>query len=152
VGATALAGIARATGLLVAIVLVAANGFFVGAMRRDRRHLALVLDEHGTVVGLITLEDILEELVGEIEDEFDPAASDFIRSRDGGLRIDGAAPVRLVAERLGMTVEGPHEATIGGHVTERLGRLPEPGEEIVVDGARLTAVAVDDTRIAELQT
>jgi CBS domain containing-hemolysin-like protein len=121
------------------------------AMRRDRRHLAPWLDEHGTVVGLITLEDILEERVGEIEDEFDPHTRELIRAGDGGLRIDGAAPLRLVAERLGMDVDAPHEATIGGHVAERLGRLPDPDEVVDIDGARLTVLAVDDTRITALR-
>lgn len=96
-------------------------------MRRERRHLALVLDEHGTVVGLVTLEDVLEELVGEIEDEFDPAdRGELVRAVDGGLRIDGSASVRVVAEALGVVVDGPHEATWGGIWSNCSGGCPSP--------------------------
>jgi CBS domain containing-hemolysin-like protein len=110
-----------------------------------------VLDEHGTVVGLISMEDILEEIVGEIEDEFDAHARELIRPEEGGLRIDGGAPLRLVAERLGMEIETPHEATIGGHIAERLGRVPEPDELITVDGAQLRVIGTDGTRITALR-
>jgi magnesium and cobalt exporter, CNNM family len=121
-------------------------------MRRDRRHLALVLDEHGTVVGLITLEDILEELVGEIEDEFDPRVRDLIRREGDSLWIDGSAPVRLVAECLRAPDELVHEATIGGHLVEQLGRIPEPGEVVRFGPAALEVLEVDDTRIVALKT
>lgn len=121
-------------------------------MRRERRHLALVLDEHGTVVGLVTLEDVLEELVGEIEDEFDPAdRGELVRAVDGGLRIDGSASVRVVAEALGVVVDGPHEATVGGYLVELLGRMPEPGEVVQLGGAELRVLAVDEARIIALE-
>jgi CBS domain containing-hemolysin-like protein len=121
-------------------------------MRGQRRHISLVLDEHGTVIGLLTLEDILEELVGEIEDEFDVAEQQLVRREDGGLCIDGAASLRAVAERLGIAVEGPHEATIGGHVVEELGRVPAVGEHVEIAGVGLEVTGVDDVRITELRT
>src|SRR6185437_9791175 len=114
-------------------------------MRRERRHIALVHDEHGTVVGLVTLEDILEEIVGEIEDEFDPEEREPIRVVGDTTRIDGAASAREVAERLGFTLEGHHETTIGGYLSEELGRVPQPGEEVELHGRRFRVLAVDET-------
>jgi CBS domain containing-hemolysin-like protein len=119
-------------------------------MRRERRHIGLVHDEHGTVVGLVTLEDILEEIVGEIDDEFDPERRDAFR-RDGDVVvIDGAAPAREVADRLGLELEGHHETTIGGYLSEELGRVPRPGEEIALHGRRFKVLGVDGTLVTEL--
>src|SRR3954454_3702762 len=119
-------------------------------MRRERRHLGLVHDEHGTVVGLVTLEDILEEIVGEIEDEFDPERTDPIRFDGDTVIVDGAASAREVAERLGFELEGHHETTIGGYLSEELGRVPRAGEEVVLHERRFKVLGVDGTLVTEL--
>jgi CBS domain containing-hemolysin-like protein len=119
-------------------------------MRRERRHIALVHDEHGTVVGLVTLEDILEELVGEIEDEFDPEHREPIRDEDGVLVVDGDATTREVADRLGFELEPHHETTIGGYLSEELGRVPRPGEEIALHGLHFEVRGVEGTLVTEL--
>jgi len=120
-------------------------------MRRDRRHVALVLDEHGTAVGLLSLEDILEEIVGEIEDEHDRAVDEGIREDDDGWRTTGTAPLRAVAAATGMEVDAPHEATIGGHLLEALGRVPDAGEVIELDGRTVEVIGADGAQITELR-
>ena len=120
-------------------------------LRAERRHVALVVDEHGTTVGLVSLEDVLEELVGEIEDEFDPRTEELFLERDGALFVRGSAPLHLVAERVGLELDGAHESTIGGHVLEQLGRLPEAAESVAIDGRTAEIVAVADGRIVELR-
>jgi CBS domain containing-hemolysin-like protein len=122
-------------------------------LRRARHHIALVVDEHGTTIGLVTLEDILEEIVGEIEDEFDlePEPGEWI-TRDGDtIVVRGTAPIHLVALELGLEIENPDEATIGGHVLELLGRIPKPGEIVDVDGRQAEVTEVDDARVLELR-
>lgn len=118
-------------------------------MRRERRHVALVVDEHGTVTRLLTLEDVLEELVGEIDDEFDTAAEQLVHREDGELRLDGSVPVRPVARELGLTLDAPHETTLNGHLIEHLGRVPHTGETIELEGARLEVLA-GDTQISQV--
>jgi len=120
-------------------------------LRKLREHFALVVDEHGTVVGLITLEDVLEEIVGEIEDEFDPEEKEPMREEPDGTVVAGWAPVRLVEERLGVEFSDHHEATLGGVVLEHLGRLPEEGEEVELAGVRFAVLGARDARIQELR-
>ena len=119
-------------------------------LRRDRHHVALVVDEHGTTVGLVTLEDVIEEIVGEIEDEFDSEKAELIESNRDFVRVAGSASLRLVADELGAVIADPHEATIGGHVLELLGRVPGTGEVIELDGHRAEVTGVDGAQITEL--
>jgi CBS domain containing-hemolysin-like protein len=119
-------------------------------MRERRLHVGLVHDEHGTVIGLLTMEDILEELVGEIEDEFDERQEDLFSERDGRLEVDGQAPVRAVADRLGAELHEHHETTVGGYLSEQLGRVPDVGEVVECLGRDVEILAVEETRILRL--
>jgi CBS domain containing-hemolysin-like protein len=120
-------------------------------LRQRRQHLALVVDEFGTTVGLVTLEDILEEIVGEFEEEEDGEHEDDIR-RDGDvLVVAGTAPLGDVEDALGIEIENSGEATIGGHLVEALGRVPEAGEVVSMEGLEVTVTAVDEARIVELR-
>jgi CBS domain containing-hemolysin-like protein len=119
-------------------------------MRERRVHLALVHDEHGTVIGLLSMEDILEELVGEIEDEFDPDRAELFHEQNGRLWVNGEAPVRALAARLDFELEGHHETTVGGYLSEPLARVPSHGEVVESHGHRFEILAVEETRITEV--
>jgi len=145
---TVLEELARSLGRVSESMLL---GELLRELRREKRHMALVIDEHGTTVGLVTLEDVLEELVGEIEDEFDAEQARLI-TRDGDeVVVEAHAPLRLLAEELGLEVADHHEATIGGHVLERLGRMPPVGETVSLDGFVAEVVAVGDGRLERLR-
>jgi CBS domain containing-hemolysin-like protein len=113
-------------------------------------HLALVVDEYGTVCGLVTIEDVLEEIVGEIVDEHDDEAPAIESLGDGRWRVDGGANVYDLGEQLG--VELPDEAwdTVGGLVLAQLGRLPRVGDRVRLDGVELTVSARRGRRVVEV--
>jgi CBS domain containing-hemolysin-like protein len=120
-------------------------------MRKRRQHMALVVDEFGTTVGLVTLEDILEEIVGEFEEEEDGEHPAEIRRDGDELVCAGTAPLGDVEDALGVDLENAGEATIGGHVVELLGRIPDAGEVVDVEGLSVAISAVDEARIVELR-
>lgn len=117
--------------------------------KRRKAHLAIVLDEFGGTAGLVTMEDLLEELVGEILDEHDEALV-APRSQAGDTVIDGSMPITDVNERLGVTVPAEEYTTIGGFVFGALGRLPVVGDHVSAGGAHLTVKSMDGRRISEL--
>jgi len=120
-------------------------------LRRRHQHIALVADEHGTTTGLVTLEDVLEELVGEIEDEFDTSASEQFTLDGNAYVIDGRASIQMLDQELGVKIGEPHEATVGGHLVEVLGRVPDVGEKIELDGYDVEVCDVDEARIIKLR-
>jgi CBS domain containing-hemolysin-like protein len=123
-------------------------------MRNDRRQIAIVLDEYGGVAGLVTLEDLLEELVGAIDDEHDvPTPPDPVRSvGESRYEVDATLAVEALNERLGLHLPTDGEyLTVGGLAFHSLGRVPEPGETFRADGAQITVVDVKDHRIRRLR-
>ena len=120
-------------------------------MQKETYHLAIVVDEFGGTAGLVTLEDLIEELVGEIVDEFDVEEQPVQRLENGELSVSARLPVDEVNEMVdGRLPEGPWD-TVGGLVFDVLGHVPEPGEEITVDGLRLVADRVNGRRIERVR-
>ena len=104
--------------------------------RANRNHLAIVIDEFGRVAGLVTIEDVLEQIVGEIEDEFDVEEDegDIFALADGTWRVSGDTPVERVAESFGIELDDSGFETIGGLVSHSLGRVPRRGERHELQG------------------
>jgi putative hemolysin len=119
--------------------------------RRGSQHMAIVVDEYGTTVGIVTLEDLLEEIVGEIEDEFDLPDESVEKLADGRMRIDGTYPIDDFNEQFGRSLPIEDYHTVGGFVFGMLGRQPEPGDEVEHDGCRFTVLEVEGSRIERLE-
>jgi len=120
-------------------------------MRRSGVHFAVVKDEHGGTDGIATLEDVLEELVGEIRDEHDAEEHPPVReTAPGSWVVRGDVAVLEVNDRLGMSLEAEEAHTIGGLIAELLGRLPREGEAVEGGGVRLVAARVSGRRVLEV--
>jgi CBS domain containing-hemolysin-like protein len=118
--------------------------------QRRKLQMAIVIDEWGSVEGLITIEDVLEELVGEIQDEFDRDEAAIEQLGDGIYAIDGRIPIDDVNERFGLEIQEEDFETIGGYVLGALGRSPEAGDTIETANATLNVKAVDGARVSML--
>jgi CBS domain containing-hemolysin-like protein len=120
--------------------------------QRRKVHIAIVLDEYGGTAGLVTIEDLLEEIVGEIQDEYDEEEPLIERIDDDRARVDGRAAVEDLLEIWDVkTLEDDDEYdTVGGLVYHRIGGIPVPGDEVRVDGLRLTVETTDGRRVGKV--
>ncbi|PSP76887.1 cobalt transporter [Halobacteriales archaeon QS_1_68_20] len=120
----------------------------LGAFQDEQSQMAAVIDEWGAFEGIVTVEDVVEVVVGQLRDEFDAAEREpTIERRDGRYLIDGGVPLTEVNDELDVAFESEDFGTIGGLILERLGRAPERGDRVTVDGYVLAVDAVDDARI-----
>jgi magnesium and cobalt exporter, CNNM family len=119
-------------------------------MQREKFHVALVTDEYGSVVGLVTLEDLLEELVGEIEDEFDRAEPDIAQVAENVFRVDGKVAIDEVNDLFDVELPDEEWDTVGGLMLGLLGSIPKEGEEVSFQGLVFKAERVDGRRISKV--
>jgi putative hemolysin len=119
--------------------------------RKQNQHIAVVVDEYGAMQGIVTLEDLLEEIVGEIEDEFDLPDESVERLDDTHIRIDGTFPIDDFNEQFGTEIEVEDYHTMAGMVFGEIGHAPEVGDEVTVDGLVLRVVEIEGSRIQRLE-
>ena len=119
--------------------------------RREKQHMAVVIDEYGDMEGIVTLEDLLEEIVGDIEDEFDLPDTSVERIDETRIRIDGTYTIDDFNEEFGTELAQEDFNTMAGLVFGELGRAPEVGDEVRVDGLCLTVLEIDGSRILKIE-
>jgi len=122
----------------------------LGQFRENRQHIAIVLDEFGGTAGLVTLEDLLEEIVGEVSDPFDRITPEIQTMPDGTVMINGLALIEEVNQHLSLNLVDPDYDTIAGYVLGKLGRIPRIGDIVEGEGVRLRVESMDGLRIARL--
>ncbi len=121
--------------------------------RSNRNHIAIVVDEYGGVAGLVTIEDVLEQIVGEIEDEydFDETEDNIIREQDGAFRVKASTEIDDFNQTLGAHFSDDEFDTVGGLVVSRFGHLPKRGESVSFDGFKFTVLRADSRRLHTLR-
>ena len=119
--------------------------------QRSRVHMAIVVDEYGGVSGLVTIEDLLEEIVGEIHDEFDVEDPEVISLDTGELLMDAGVSIDQLFDLTGVNLEGDGYDTVGGFLYERLGKIPKVGDSVVQDSLSIEVMSASGRRLKKLQ-
>ncbi|SHI30010.1 HlyC/CorC family transporter [Clostridium intestinale] len=120
-------------------------------MKKSRNHMAVVLDEYGGTVGIVTIEDLLEEIVGEIEDEYDELEEEIEVVKEDEYIVDGRIRLDDLSELIGVKMESEEFDSIGGFVIGQLGRIPEPKEEVSYENMRFVVEEIDKNRIKKVR-
>lgn len=121
-------------------------------MQKHRTQIAVVVDEYGGTEGIVTLEDLIEDILGNIQDEYDDEEDEIRRLDDGKYTVDGSTSLEDVEELTGVSLTESDSETVAGFILDRLGRIPSTGEQPSVesDGLRFTALNTDERRITEV--
>ena len=118
---------------------------------KERAHLAMVVDEFGDPAGLVFLDNVIEELVGDIQDEFDSESSAFTRVNDDEFIVEGAITLNELSDHVpAVELESGEVTTVGGYITQQLGHLPEPGEAIEIEGYEAKVTSTDGRRVGQV--
>jgi magnesium and cobalt transporter len=123
----------------------------LNVFRSERVHIAIVVDEYGGTSGLITIEDLLEEIVGDIQDEYDLEADQVEPQEDGSILVDGRVNVEELEEFFGLEIPRDKFDTVGGYLFHLMGHVPAPGEKISDNGLVLLVVESDERRISRVR-
>jgi CBS domain containing-hemolysin-like protein len=119
--------------------------------RKKRVHLAIVVDEYGGTSGLLTIEDLLEEIVGDIQDEYDTEEEWLLEEESGSIVVDGRLPIEDLEEHFGIRIERDKFDTVGGLVFHLTGRIPSSGEVVTAGNVRITVLDADERRVIRLR-
>ena len=117
----------------------------------SKQHFAFVIDEHGTLQGFVTLENVLEQIVGAVQDEFDLEAPDIVPDGPGRFLVQGGMSLDRLARKRGLDWTSREVSTLSGYVTEKLGRVPVEGERAELEGASVEVIAVENSRATALR-
>lgn len=120
-------------------------------MKKTRNHLSIVLDEYGGTVGIITIEDLIEEIVGDIEDEYDEHNEMIEVVKEDEYIVDGSAKLDDISDLIGVIMESEELDSVGGLVIEELGRIPEEKEEVLINNIRFVVEEVEKNRIKKIR-
>lgn len=116
--------------------------------RRNKTHMAIVVDEFGGTAGLVTIQDVLEEIVGDVSETLDEDEVDIALQDDGSVLINGKMPLTDLNARFGLDLEDPHHVTLGGLVFDEIGRRPRIGDDVEAEGVHFRVEALDGLRVA----
>lgn len=120
-------------------------------MKKTRNHMAIVLDEYGGTVGIITIEDLIEEIVGDIEDEYDEHNEIIKVVKEDEYIVDGSAKLDEISDLIGVNMESEELDSVGGLIIEELGRIPEEHEEVIIDHIKFVVEEVEKNRIKKVR-
>jgi magnesium and cobalt transporter len=127
-------------------------GDLLADLRHRKSHLAVILDEYGGTAGLVTMEDIIEQIVGDISDEYDEEEEVSIKELSPGVFLaHGQTPVSLVNSLLSIAIPAGNYETLGGFLTDQLGRVPQTGESFPFQGCVFSIKAADDRKVEQVE-